>query len=258
MAAQERNVMMMRRVSVFLAALVLSSAAWPVRPCGAAETAAAPAAQPCAAATAAPNPWTKGNPPGWWMKRHEETLAAPGRKEAQIAFIGDSITDSWDAQGAGLSVWEKEYGAMKPLNLGINCDSTQHVLWRLDHGALDDLPKLKAVVIQIGTNNQGINRHPPEDIAKGIEAVCDKVKQKAPRAKILLLAIFPKGFGANKHDVANALIAKLAHQERIVFLDINNALIEGKGIADRVGHLNQKGFEIWAQTIRPTLKKLMQ
>lgn len=235
-----------------LLALLLSALLGPVAPAAFARDEAP------AAAIAVPNPWTRRMPEGWWLKRHEETLAAPGRNEARIVFIGDSITDSWDVEGAGLKVWQKEYVPMKPLNLGINCDSTQHVLWRLDNGALDGLPNLKVAVIQIGTNNQGINRHEPEDIAKGIEAVCEKVKQKAPQAKILLLAIFPKGFGANKHDVANGLIARLADDERIVFMDINDALIEGEGIADRVGHLNEKGFEIWAEKIRPTIQKLME
>jgi beta-glucosidase len=121
------------------------------------------------------------------MKRHEEILAAPGRAEARVVFIGDSITDGWDAEGKGLKVWQKEYVPMKALNLGVNCDSTQHVLWRLDHGEVDGLPKLKAAVIEIGTNNEGITRDPPEGIAKGVEAICGRLKQKAPRAKILLL-----------------------------------------------------------------------
>jgi beta-glucosidase len=147
---------------------------------------------------------------------------------------------------------------MKAVNLGINCDSTQHVLWRLDNGEIDGMPKLKVAVIEIGTNNEGITRDPPEDIAKGVEAICGRLKQKAPQIKILLLAIFPKGFGTNKHDAANNLIAKLADGKQIVYMDINDALVEGKGIADRVGHLNEKGFEIWAEKIRPTLKKLME
>ena len=182
----------------------------------------------------------------------------PGRQEAKIAFIGDSITDGWDDEGLGKKVWGKEYGPMHAVNLGINCDSTQHALWRLDHGELDNLPALKAVVIEIGTNNEGITRDSPEDIAKGIEALCGRVKQKAPKAKILILAIFPKGFGANKHDQANSLIAKLADSKQIFWMDINEALIQGKGIADRVGHLNETGFGIWAEKIRPTIKMMME
>jgi len=197
-------------------------------------------------------------PKGWWIKRHQDILAAPGRKECQVVFIGDSITDGWDDDKGGKKVWEKEYVPMKALNLGINCDSTQHVLWRLDNGELDGLPKLKAAVIEIGTNNVGITRDRPEDIAKGVEAICERVKQKAPQARILLLAIFPKRFGAIRHEVANNLIAKLADGKRIVFMDINDTLVKEKGIRDRVGHLTEKGYEIWAREMGPTLKKLMQ
>ncbi len=244
-----------RAILLLTACLVLA----PVQTAGLAAEAAAGGKEPqCKAATPVPNPWTRKCPPGWWMKRHEEILAAPGRAEARIVFIGDSITDSWDAEGAGLRVWQREYVPMKALNLGVNCDSTQHVLWRLDHGVIDGLPNLKVAVVMIGTNNQGITRDSPEDTAKGVEAICGRVRQKTPQAKILLLAIFPKMFGANKHEIANGLIAKLADGKQIVSMDINDALIVGKGITDRVGHLNEKGFEIWAEKMRPTLKKLME
>ena len=225
--------------------------------CGGSVRAAEPAPT-CAAATPTPNPWTKRSPPGWWMKRHEEILAAPRREEARIAFIGDSITDSWDAEGAGLAVWEREFGPLAPLNLGVNCDSTQHVLWRLDNGELDGLPNLEAVVIQIGTNNVGITRDSPEDIAAGVAAICDRVRRKAPRADILVMAIFPKAFGAQRHDEANGLLAKLADGDRVRFMDINESLVTGQGIADRVGHLNEQGFAIWAERILPIVARMLE
>jgi len=225
----------------------------------AAQDATGEAIEQCKAATPVENPWTKRLPHGWWKKRHEDILSAPGREACQIIFIGDSITDGWDSEGGGMKVWEREYVPMQALNLGIVCDSTQHVLWRLDHGAIDGLPKLKVAVIEIGTNNVGITRDPPEDIAKGIEAICERVKQKAPRAKILLLAIFPKGFGANRHEVANGLISKLDDGRRIFYLDINDQLVATEGaIRDRVGHLTEKGYEVWAEEMGPTLEKLMQ
>jgi len=206
----------------------------------------------CAAETPVPNPWTRGNPPGWWMDGHEQRLKAPGREEAQIVIIGDSISAAWFAAGEQFAPW-------KVLNLGVNCDSTQHVLWRIDHGELDNLPKLKVAVIEIGTNNQGINRHPPEDIAKGVEAVCERVKQKAPQAKIILMAIFPKRFGAIKHEVANGLLAKLADDKQVFFVDINDKILNTEGaVADFVGHPTAKGYELWADEIRPLIEKLMK
>lgn len=213
----------------------------------------------CAAATPVPNPWTKRLPAGWWMKRHEEILAAPGRKEAQIIFIGDSITDGWDSEDAGLKVWQKEFVPMKALNLGINCDSTQHVLWRLDHGEIDNLPKLRVAVVMIGVNNKGITRDKPEDIAVGIEAICARLKEKTPHAKVLLLGVFPRFFGQDNNDDVNNVIAKLHDGKQIFYLNINKQLLATEGaIKDRVGHVTERGYELWADAIRPTLKELMR
>ena len=213
----------------------------------------------CKAATPVPNPWTKRLPKGWWKKRHEEILSAPGRGECQITFIGDSITDGWDAEGGGLKIWEKEYVPMKALNLGINCDSTQHVLWRLDHGEIDGLPKLKVAVVMIGVNNKGITRDKPEDIAVGITAICQRLKQKVPQAKILLLGVFPRRFGRDKNDDVNGIISKLHDGKQVFYLNINGQLLGTEGaIRDRVGHLTEKGYEVWAKEIAPTLRKLMQ
>lgn len=253
----------MHRITALLAAAMMFWCAVGSAPSGgAAQPATAPATASapalCQAATPVPNPWTKKCPPGWWMKRHEEILAAPGRAQAQIAFIGDSITDSWDAEGSGLKVWQKEYAPLKALNLGINCDSTQHVLWRLDNGEVDNLPRLKVVVVMIGVNNKGINRHGAEDIARGIEAICERLKKRCPQAKVLLLGVFPRAFGKDNNDDVNQIICKLGDGRQVFYLNINDALLKTQGaIADRVGHLTEKGYEVWAEQIRPALKKLM-
>jgi len=84
-------------------------------------------------------------------------------------------------------------------------------------------------------------------------AICDRVRRKAPRADILVMAILPKAFGARRHDEANGLLARPADGDRVRFMDINESLVTGQGIADRVGHLNEQGFAIWAARIRPAL-----
>jgi len=251
--------MTMRRLAILLPGLLVFML-WSMQAaCLAGEAATVATTEQCAAATPVENPWTKRLPAGWWQKRHEEILSAPGRKEAQIVFIGDSITDGWDSEGGGLKIWEKEYVPMKVLNLGIVCDSTQHVLWRLDHGEIDGLPKLKVAVVMIGVNNKGINRHKAEDVAAGIEAICQRLKQKVPHAKILLLGVFPRFFGNDNNDDVNGIISKLDDGKQIFYLNINDALLKTEGaIADRVGHVTAQGYEVWAEAIRPTLTKLMQ
>ena len=152
-----------RWMTVVVAWLVLCSALT-VR--GAAEE-AEKAPQRCQAETPVPNPWTKGLPEGWWLKRHEDIMALPNRAECQIVFVGDSITDGWDAEGGGLQVWNKEFVPLGAVNLGIVCDSTQHALWRILHGEVDGMPQLKVAVIELGVNNKGINGHTEEDVEKG-------------------------------------------------------------------------------------------
>ena len=214
---------------------------------------------PCEAATPVKNPWTRRSPAGWWMKRHEETLSAPARDKAQVAFLGDSITDSWDAEGAGLAVWTRDFAPLGVLNLGINCDSTQHVLWRLDNGAVDGLPRLKVVVVMIGVNNKGINGHKGADIASGIASICESLKKRAPQAKVLLMGVFPRAFGRDRNDDVNGIIEKLHDGKHVTYLNINDALLKANGaIADRVGHLTPAGYEVWSAQIRPVLKKLME
>src|SRR4051812_3425202 len=46
---------------------------------------------------------------------------------AEIIFVGDSITQGWG--GNGKEIWAKYYTSRHALNLGIGSDHTQHVLW---------------------------------------------------------------------------------------------------------------------------------
>jgi len=249
---------MMLESQYFSLALVVLAACGPGSTCPADERGTATAPAPCKAMTPVENPWTKRLPKGWWKQRHEDILAAPGRAEAEIVFIGDSIADGWDQEGGGLEVWEKEYVPIKALNLGINCDSTQHVLWRLDHGEIDGLPSLKVAVVMIGVNNKGITRDKPADIARGIEAICSRLKAKVPHAKVLLLGVFPRFFGKDNNEDVNGIIARLHDGERVVYLNINDQLLKTDGaIKDRVGHLTSKGYQVWADAMRPTLARMM-
>ncbi len=112
------------------------------------------------------------------MKKHPD---------AQLLFIGDSITHGWE--GGGKEVWQKYYEKRHAINLGIGGDRTEHVLWRLDHGNLDGLhPKL--AVLMIGTNNSGSNTS--EEIADGVQAIVEKLRTKVPECKVLILDIFPR------------------------------------------------------------------
>lgn len=195
-------------------------------------------------------------------ERHQliNSRAKPG--EVDLLFIGDSITAGWEKNGT--EAWEKYFGKRKPMNAGIGGDRTQHILWRLENGNIKGItPKL--AVIMIGTNNSGANTS--EEIAAGVTAIVSKLRKELPEMKILLLATFPRG--ANKNDArrkvnegSNAIVAKLADDKQIYFLDIGPKFLEADGTLTReimpdLLHLSPKGYDIWGSAIDAKVGELL-
>jgi len=138
------------------------------------------------------------------------------------------------------------------------------VLWRLDNGNIDGL-KPKLAVLMIGTNNSGGNTS--EQIAAGVKAIVEKLRMKLPETKVLVLAIFPRGpdkdFPQRKvNEGANAIIKGLADDKMVYYLDIGPKFLAEDGTLSRevmqdLLHLNERSYRTWAESIEPTVKKLM-
>ncbi len=226
--------------------------------CVAQEAAVEPASPPKANTAIDPVPRDAN-----WMKRHDSFNKRVKEGNADLLMIGDSITHGWE--GAGREVWQKYYGDRNAVNLGIGGDRTQHVLWRLENGNIENIsPKL--AVLMIGTNNSGSNT--PEEIAEGVDAIVQELRTELPKTKVLVLAIFPRGEDDKdaKRQVnmkANELIEKQVENEEMVsFLDINSAFLKDdrtlpRDIMPDLLHPNKKGYEIWAEAMEPTISKLM-
>ena len=200
--------------------------------------------------------------PGF-IATHKRFVKIAQEGKAQLVFLGDSITAGW---GGKKDIWEKAFGAYTPANFGIGGDRTQHVLWRIQNGELDGI-KPKACVLMIGTNNSGSDS--AEGIAKGVTAIVETIRAKQPQAKILLLAVFPRGEkvspnpGRDKLKQVNAIIAKLDDGKNIFFLDIGDKFLQPDGsitkeIMPDFLHLTAAGYQIWADAISPKLAELMK
>ncbi|NDH07240.1 hypothetical protein EBX93_15200, partial [bacterium] len=70
-----------------------------------------------------------------WKERHEKFLARAKQGNADILFLGDSITEGWGTNAA----WKKHFADRKAVNFGIGGDTTQNVLWRIQNGELEGL-----------------------------------------------------------------------------------------------------------------------
>lgn len=214
---------------------------------------------------------------GPWVKRHESFNEVSKKGEAQLVFLGDSITQGWE--GNGKEVWAKTWAPLKAANFGIGGDRTEHVIWRLKNGNFDGL-KPKLVVLMIGTNNTGHQGRPSkehgnivytstaEQTAEGVKMILDILGKKMPETKVLLLGIFPRG--ATKDDpmrqqniATNNIISGFADDKRVFYMDIGKVFLQPDGtlpkeIMPDLLHLNATGYQMWADAIEGKVKALMK
>ena len=199
----------------------------------------------------------------WWMPRHEAVNERLKLGHAGMLFIGNSITHGWE--GEGKKIWERTYAARDAVNMGFGGDWTQHVLWRLDHSALEAVSPKLAVVL-IGTNNSNGNDCTAGEIADGIIAVCQRLRTRLPEMKILLLAIFPREpepcAQREKITQANRLASRIADGRTIFYADFSALFLNPDGtirnslMPDSL-HPNGEGYRLWAEAMEPWVSKIM-
>lgn len=117
----------------------------------------------------------------------------------------------------------------------------------------------------IGTNNS--SNDSAEAITAGISKIVRTIREKTPKTKVLLLGVFPRGEKPSpvreKLAAVNASISKLDDRKSIFYLDIGPKFLGpeasiSKDIMPDFLHLSQRGYQIWADAIAPTLAELMK
>jgi lysophospholipase L1-like esterase len=205
-----------------------------------------------------------------WEERHAAIMKIKDALNPEIVLIGDSITHFWGGLpdggkmgNRGTESWQSLFGSRPVLNLGFGWDRTQNVLKRIELGELDGL-KPTAIVIHIGTNNlagtENARASTPEEIVAGITAIVEQAQAKCPGAKIILMAIFPRGktSAEPKRAVLKNINAQLAagpgKLPGVTFLDITEKWLSADGgiskeIMPDSLHPNQQGYKIWAEAL---------
>lgn len=206
-----------------------------------------------------------------WYRRHADVLRIKREVNPATVVIGDSITHMWGGRPSqkdrqrGQKSWAKTFGS-SGLNLGFGWDRTQNVLWRIDHGELDGITP-ETVIIHIGTNNlAGTKNHQssvPREIAEGIELIVQRVRQKLPQAKIVVMSVFPRG-KEKTHTLrspirtVNDMLPELLKGEEVTIVDLSDQLLNDDGSVSREVmsdylHPTARGYQIWADGIAPHL-----
>jgi lysophospholipase L1-like esterase len=200
---------------------------------------------------------------------HEKLIEKALRGKIDVYFVGDSITRRWGATDYPdfLANWKQNFFGWNAANFGWGGDTIQNILWRLENGELDDVnPKI--IIILAGTNNVG--RDPGDnakvaDITKGIKALVDLCRKKAPHATIVLTAIFPRNDSIAVIPTINRIndsIAKFADGKTVRFLNINDKLADKDGAlfegvtVDKL-HPSVRGYQIWANALKPIFTEIL-
>ncbi len=210
---------------------------------------------------------------GWrngtdWLDQHDQSRAIAAERDVRVALFGDSITQGFGdparaVGGGGREAFDEFLAPLGAANYGISGDRTQHVLWRLEHGALAGAQP-DSIVLLVGTTNLRHNSAP--EIAAGVEAILDSLKRKAPQAKVLLLGLLPRGAEPDHPERAqvaavNALLAPLAERHKgVSYHDFGALFLLENGHANRERmardcvHLAPPGYRAWGQALEELLQ----
>jgi len=198
-----------------------------------------------------------------FQHRHESMQSLPDRERVALVFLGDSILRHFET--VGRADWRARYAPRRAANFAIEGDRTQNVLWRIEDGLFDGMaPQL--IVLCIGTNN--IHESAAPEIAAGIRAVVEALHARVPSARVLVLALLPRGSWAPgdpmrvRVERTNALLAAWAAERSIDLLDVGPAFLREDGWLDRRLmpdglHPGAEGYATLATRLDPELQRIL-
>jgi lysophospholipase L1-like esterase len=259
----------MLRPAALAASVVIVSAAAAVPVIVAAATPRLPARQAPPQPQPADRPAPRTDPNS--ALAHAQLLEKAKQGRTDLYFVGDSIARRWGATDYPelLANWRQNFFGWNAADFGWGGDRTQHILWRLENGELDGINP-KVIVILAGTNNVGSQpggEGKVDDITRGIGAIVNVCRQKAPEATIILTAILPRNDNMAvmpEIDRINANLARLADGRKVRYLNVNDRLADKDGrlfdgmmnARDKL-HPTIRGYQVWADGLKPILTELL-
>jgi beta-glucosidase len=135
--------------------------------------------------------------------------------------------------------------------------TTKKIIYRLKLSRI-----INSSTQSISTNN--IGRDPDKDIARGIQTVVQKLEQKMPNAKIILLGVLPRQGVSQDTSVEhiNTAIAKLNDDKVVHYLDLGSHFRASLGNvksnlyrSDQL-HINKDGYALWHELMEKLFNKL--
>jgi len=193
-----------------------------------------------------------------WNGRREQFLKTAKDDQGALVVFGDSITQGWGNR------LKKLFPGAKIANRGISGDTTRGMLYRFKEDVLDLDPT--GVVMLMGTNDLA-DKATAEEIVGNVKLMLLMLKAKQPGLPVVLCTVFPsnasKGRPPEKIKELNAaLLAAVKGDSTVTVVDTWAMFADPEGNAPGAEfpdllHLNDAGYEKWANALRPVLETHM-
>lgn len=195
-----------------------------------------------------------------WDDRFSQQKLDLISKKPRLVFLGDSNMERWPLFDQ--PEFDARYGPLDALSLGIGGETTQNLLYRLNHGLFAGHAP-RRVVLMIGTNNiDADDRTTDADVARAIESIVITLRRQLPGVRIILFGILPRSSPELIARAAgvNRLIAPLAGPD-VTFIDAPGRFLGGTGrlrtplyLKDH-SHLTHEGYLVLDDLLAPALKE---
>ena len=227
-----------------------------------------------------------------WEQKHQKRKDWAVNSQADVVFLGDSIT-SWlgtpggrpndEAYEADPHSKNNESQALKILGgkpaeyYGIPGDTVQNVLYRLQNHELDGIHP-KVLVLNIGTNN--IHANSPNETARGVGLVMNELHKAFPDTKLLVVGLLPREsedaestpaqqrrYISDVNERLAKIVSAAADQSDpnrwVTYKDVGSAFTTSSGTVDTALmddklHPTQAGYERYAEHLKPTIQELLK
>lgn len=188
-----------------------------------------------------------------WDERHRSILAANESHPPRHVLLGNSIVHYWGGipsrwPSRGRTSWERDLQPAGFANMGFGWDRIENVLWRVYNGALQGF-EAESVIIMIGTNNLADTSD--EDVCAGLVQLVQAVRERQPKARILLCGILPRASYEDRILAINRSMASIATSAGVDYADLGGGLTDASGriipslFVDGL-HPNENGYELIA------------
>jgi lysophospholipase L1-like esterase len=198
-------------------------------------------------------------------------VGLPAKSDQRVVFMGDSITDSWDAPNMGGFFPGKPY-----VNRGISGQTTPQMLIRFRPDVIDLKPKV--VVILAGTNDLAGNTGPTtlEAIQASLTSMAELARANGIRvvfASLLPVSDYELRDGKpivqtvrrppEQIKALNAWMKDYAANNHHVYLDYFSAMVDAKGfLKDELSndglHPNAQGYLVMNPLAEAAIKESLK